>query len=196
MSAQAVTVENTADKTNVLMDQQVQQRGSLKNHLFRVEAPDNEKTKPQIQRDGPRGVFMTDPTSKMESVSTLKASYVPPKGPGVRLQGIRGELREKHLTQMISEKLHAEMNAPPPKTDFTSTFQKDFCIEGFVPVTPKTTQVHDYKNDPAVTFWSENLHRIQGVTTVKNLKAPFRKSATFSTPISEQLDEIEVPPDN
>lgn len=36
----------------------------------------------------------------------------------------------------------------------------------------------------------------QGVTAVKTQKAPFRKSALFSTPISERLDEIEVPPDN
>lgn len=36
----------------------------------------------------------------------------------------------------------------------------------------------------------------QGVTAVQNPKAPFRRSALFSTPISERLDEIELPPDN
>lgn len=36
----------------------------------------------------------------------------------------------------------------------------------------------------------------QGVTAVQSLKAPFRKSALFSTPISEQLDEIHLPPDS
>lgn len=36
----------------------------------------------------------------------------------------------------------------------------------------------------------------QGVTAIKSLKTPFRKSAFFSTPISERLDEIDLPPDN
>ncbi|XP_042369547.1 sperm-associated antigen 8-like [Plectropomus leopardus] len=88
------------------------------------------------------------------------------------------------------------MNPPTPKTDFCSTTQRDFCVEGFVPLTPETTQVHDYKSDQAITFWSENCQRVQGVTGVRNLKAPFKKSALFSTPISERLDEIELPPDN
>lgn len=36
----------------------------------------------------------------------------------------------------------------------------------------------------------------QGVTAIQTLKAPFRKSALFSTPIRERLDEIDLPPDN
>ncbi|XP_040013782.1 sperm associated antigen 8 isoform X2 [Xiphias gladius] len=161
-----------------------------------VAALDNEETKTQIQRHGHRGILTMDHESKMETVTTLKAAYVPPKSPGVRLQGIRGELFEKHITQMIRGKVHAELNPPPPKTDLCSTTQRDFCVEGFVPLTPETTQVHDYKTDQAVTFWSENYQRIQGVTAVQTLKAPFRKSALFSTPIGERLDEIEPPPDN
>ncbi|XP_071323122.1 sperm-associated antigen 8 isoform X1 [Trachinotus anak] len=179
-----------------------------------VAALDNEETKTQIQRHGHRGILTMDQESKMETVTTLKAAYVPPKSPGVRLKddllcmlrsslllyfhgsGIRGEFLEKHIAQMISDKIHAELNPPTPKTDFCSTTQRDFCVEGFVPLTPETTQAHDYKTDQAVTFWSENYQQIQGVTAVQTLKAPFRKSALFSTPISERLDEIEPPPDN
>ncbi|XP_044031043.1 sperm associated antigen 8 isoform X2 [Siniperca chuatsi] len=137
-----------------------------------------------------------DQESKMETVTTLKAAYIPPRSQGVRLRGIRGELLEKHIAQMISEKVHAERNPPTPKTDFCSTTQRDFCVEGFVPLTPDKTQVHDYKTDQAVTFWSENCQLIQGVTAIQTLKAPFRKSALFSTPISERLDELELPSDN
>lgn len=36
----------------------------------------------------------------------------------------------------------------------------------------------------------------QGVTAAQSLKAPFRKSALFSTPISERLDEIDLPPED
>ncbi|XP_070781212.1 sperm-associated antigen 8 [Enoplosus armatus] len=137
-----------------------------------------------------------DQESKMETVTTLKAAYVPPKSQGVRLRGIRSELFERHIAQVIRGEVHAERNPPTPKTDFCSTTQTDFCVQGFVPLTPETTQVNDYKTDQAVTFWSENCQRIQGVTAVQTLRAPFRKSAQFSTPISERMDEIEHPSDN
>ncbi|XP_003440134.1 sperm-associated antigen 8 isoform X4 [Oreochromis niloticus] len=134
--------------------------------------------------------------AKMESVTTLKAAYVVPKSPVVRLQGIRGELLKKHTAQMISEKIRADLNPQTPKTEYCSTTQKDFCVEGFVPFKPETTRIHDYKTDQAITFWSENCQRIQGVTAARSLKGPFRKSALFSTPITERLDEIDLPPDN
>ncbi|XP_031711500.1 sperm-associated antigen 8 isoform X2 [Anarrhichthys ocellatus] len=157
-----------------------------------------QKTRSQIQKHGRRGILMMDQESKMETVTTMKAAFVPPKSLGVRLRGARGELLEKHITEMIREKVHAELNPTDPslETDYCSTTQKDFCVEGFVPHIPETTQVHDYKTDQAVSFWSENCHRIQGATAVQNLKAPFRKSTLFSTPIGERLDEIELPPDN
>ncbi|XP_037607884.1 sperm associated antigen 8 [Sebastes umbrosus] len=161
-----------------------------------VVALDTQETRKPIQKRGHRELLTMDPECKMETVTTLMADYAPPKGPGVRLRGIRGELWEKDIAQMISEKVHAEMNPPIPKPDYRSTTHKDFCVEGFVPLTPETTQVHDYRADQAVTFWSENRQRIQGATAVETLRAPFRKSALFSTPISERLEEIELPLDN
>ncbi|XP_070707117.1 sperm-associated antigen 8 [Pempheris klunzingeri] len=172
------------------------QDGSYGEDSRAVAALDNEQTRTQIQRHGHRGLLTMDHESKMETVTTLRGAYILPKSPGVRLRGIRGELLEKHFAQTISEEIRAERNQPSPKTDFSSTTQRDFCVEGFVPLTPETAQVHDYKTDQAVTFWSENCQRIQGVTAVQTLKAPFRKSAMFSTPIGEQLDEMELPPDN
>ncbi|XP_037341528.2 sperm associated antigen 8 isoform X2 [Pungitius pungitius] len=163
----------------------------------RAVAPlDTQRTRLQILKQGHGGILTMDLGSKMETVTTLKASYVPPKGPVVRLRGIRGELLEKHIAEMMRDEVQAELNTQSPEMDYCSTTQKDFCVEGFVPLTPETTQVHDYKTDEAITFWSENYQRIQGVTAVQNPKAPFRKSALFSTPISERLDEIELPPDN
>lgn len=161
-----------------------------------VAALETKETKTQIQRHGHRGIITMDQDSKMETVTTLKAAYTPPKSQGVRLRGIRGQLLEKQITQMISEQIHAERNPPIPKTDYCTTTQRDFCVKGFVPHTHEKTQVHDYKTDQAVTFWSENYQRIQGVTAIQTLSAPFRKSALFSTPISERLDEIDLPPDS
>ncbi|KAM8828876.1 sperm-associated antigen 8 isoform 2-T2 [Spinachia spinachia] len=155
-----------------------------------------EKTRLQILKQGHGGLLTMAQESKMETVTTLRASYVPPKGLGVRLRGIRGELLEKHIAEKIRGEVQAELNTQSPEMDYCSTTQKDFCVEGFVPLTPETTQVHDYKTDEAVTFWSENYQRVQGVTAVQNPKAPFRKSALFSTPINERLDEIDLPPDD
>ncbi|XP_049909182.1 sperm associated antigen 8 [Epinephelus moara] len=182
MTEQPTTVINTTGKC--MLHNWAEERA--------VAALDNQETMMEIQKHGHRGILTVDQESKMEAVTTLRATYTPPKSPGVRLRGIRGELLEKHIAQMIREKIQADMNPPTPKTDFCSTTQKDFCVDGFVSVTPKSTQAHDYKNDQAVTFWSENCQRVQGVTTIKTLKAPFKKSALFSTPISERLDEIEL----
>lgn len=39
------------------------------------------------------------------------------------------------------DEVQAELNTPSPEMDYCSTTQKDFCVEGFVPLTPETTQV-------------------------------------------------------
>ncbi|XP_072228400.1 sperm-associated antigen 8 [Leuresthes tenuis] len=149
-----------------------------------------------IQKHGHKGILTTDFESPMESMTTSKASHVTPVGPRVRVRGIRRELLERHIAQIISEKVSNDLQPLTPRTDYSSTTQRDFCVEGFVPCRPQTTKVHDYKTDQAITFWSENYQRVQGVTPAQTLEAPFRKSALFSTPISERLDEIELPPDN
>ncbi|KAM4528215.1 sperm-associated antigen 8 [Odontesthes bonariensis] len=123
-----------------------------------------------IQKHGHAGILTTDRESRMESMTTSKASHVTPVGPGVRLRGIRRELLEKHVVQMISEKISEELKPLAPSTDYSSTTQRDFCVEGFVPRRPQTTKVHDYKTDQAVTFWSENYQRVQGVTAARTLK--------------------------
>ncbi|XP_060917000.1 sperm associated antigen 8 [Labrus mixtus] len=161
-----------------------------------VAALDQAENRFQIRRQGHKGILTLDQDTKMETVTTHRTDFLPPKGPGVRERGIRSELLEKHIALMIREKIQAEQNSPPAESDFCSTTQRDFCVEGFVPLTPELTQAHDYKSDAGVTFWSENRHHIHGVTAVQTLEAPFRKSAKFSTPISERLDEPELPPDN
>ncbi|XP_059214137.1 sperm associated antigen 8 [Centropristis striata] len=156
-----------------------------------VAALDSESCR-QIQKQGHRGILSLDQDSRMESVTTVTATFVPPRGPGVRLRGIRGELLEKHVSHIIREQIQSEMNPPAPKPDFCSTTRTDFCLSGFVARTPPATQLHDYKSDPAVTFWSENVQRVQGVTAAPTLRTPFNRSAAFSTPLEQQLDQPEL----
>ncbi|MEQ2241450.1 hypothetical protein ILYODFUR_025405, partial [Ilyodon furcidens] len=64
-----------------------------------VASPDIEDTK---KIHGHKGIFTTDQRCKMDTLTTYKATHVPLMGPGVRLRGIRRELLEKHITQVIS----------------------------------------------------------------------------------------------
>ncbi|XP_012719632.3 sperm associated antigen 8 [Fundulus heteroclitus] len=155
-----------------------------------------EDSKSTMRTQGDKGIFTIDQRCKMETLTTSKATYFPLKGPGVRLKGIRRELLEKQITQKIREKIHTELSPAAPEPDYSSTTQRDFSVPGFVPSRPKSTQVHDYRSEQAITFWSENCQQIQGVTPIRNLNAPFRKSALFSTPITQRLDEEELPPDD
>lgn len=51
-------------------------------------ALDSKETRTQIQKHGHRGIITMDQDSKMETTTTLKAVFIPPKGPGVRLRGM------------------------------------------------------------------------------------------------------------
>ncbi|XP_069563324.1 sperm-associated antigen 8 isoform X2 [Brachyistius frenatus] len=145
-------------------------------HILAEEgALDTEETKMQIRRHGHKGILTMNQEAKMETMTTLKAAYVTPRSPGVRLKGVRCELLEKRAAQMTSEKAHAERNPPTLQTEYSSTSHTDFCVKGFVPRKPETTQ---------------------GMTAAQTSKAPFRKSALFTTPISQRLDEEELPPDS
>uniref|UniRef100_A0A3P8TJM3 Sperm associated antigen 8 n=1 Tax=Amphiprion percula TaxID=161767 RepID=A0A3P8TJM3_AMPPE len=170
MSEQPAGEENKVGKC--LLSNRVEERASA--------GLDAEETKIHIQRHGHKGILSMDQESKMETMTTLKAAYAAPKSPGVRLRGTC-------LCLPPAKKLHAERNPPIPKTEYCSTTQTDFCVKGFVSSTPETTQVHDYKTDQAISFWSENYQRVQGVTAAQTSQAPFRKSAKFSTPISERM---------
>ncbi|XP_071390193.1 sperm-associated antigen 8 [Centroberyx affinis] len=186
MTSQTASAEKRVGKC--LLDNWVEERAAA--------VLDTDGSRVQIQKHGHRGILTVDLASKIEGVSTERASYIPPRGPGVRERGIRGELLEKHITQKISEKVHAEFSPAPPKTDFRSTTQKDFIVEGFVPLDPEPTNVYDYKTDQAVTFWSENHQRVQGVSAVRTSDTPFKKTSMFSTPVTEQLDQLVLPPEN
>lgn len=52
-----------------------------------MEDVDTQETRTQIQKHGHKGIITMDQESQMESVTTLRANFTPPKGPGVRLRG-------------------------------------------------------------------------------------------------------------
>ncbi|XP_054613513.1 sperm associated antigen 8 isoform X2 [Dunckerocampus dactyliophorus] len=155
-------------------------------------ADELEETRGHTQKRGHGGVFNINPGATMEKITTLRAAFAPPRSPGVRLRGIRSELLERRIAQIMREKIHAERNPPLPQTDFATITQRDFRVDGFIPQTTKITHLHDYKTEQAISYWSENYQQIQGVSAVESPNTPFRKCAQFSTPIEEQREEIEL----
>ncbi|KAJ7988424.1 hypothetical protein DPEC_G00323410 [Dallia pectoralis] len=150
---------------------------------------DNNKPRAHIHKNGHTGILTMDLSSRAQGDTTVKSAFTPPMGHGVRQRGMRGELLENSLLKKISEQTLAELNPEPPKTDFCSTTKQDYKVKDFQPFLPAPQRDHDYKRDQAITFWNENHQQIQGGTPVRTRDTPFKKNATFSTPISELMDD-------
>ncbi|XP_043094748.1 sperm associated antigen 8 [Puntigrus tetrazona] len=145
----------------------------------------------RVHKHGHTGILTVDVTAKAQRISTFKAAFISPKNPGVRQKGSRAELLENDLIKRISDQIHAEMNAEPPAPELCSVSKADYKAQGFKSVRAQLTTDHDYKAEQAVTFWSDNYQKIQGVTAVKTKNRPFQRNAAFSTPIGEQLDQLD-----
>ncbi|KAG7314813.1 hypothetical protein KOW79_022116 [Hemibagrus wyckioides] len=149
---------------------------------------DNTGPTSDIHKNGHKGILTVDFSSKLNGVSTLKSAFTSPKGTWVRQKGLRSELLQKHLIKSISEQVHAELTPQPPAPELYSVTRADYTAQGFQSVQPTPSTDRDYRTDEAITFWRENFDKIQGVTAVRNRDAPFKKNASFTTPISERLD--------
>ncbi|XP_053266647.1 sperm associated antigen 8 [Pleuronectes platessa] len=135
-----------------------------------IPALDNGDNASLVQRRGHFGIITMNQDHELERLTTSRATFVAPKSHNVRQKGIRGELMETLLAERIRERIQAEQNPPIPKTDFCSTSQREFRAEGFVPLSPESTQVHDYKTEEAITFWSENQQRVEVCLVVPRLR--------------------------
>ncbi|XP_076829447.1 sperm-associated antigen 8-like isoform X2 [Brachyhypopomus gauderio] len=139
---------------------------------------------------GWRREFLTvDTASKVHGGSTVKSAYTTLKGPVLRQRGLRTELLQKYLIESISEQVHAELKPKPSAHNLCSVTRADYTAQGFKPTCPAMATDRYYKTDQAITFWSENCQKIQGVTPVGTRDTPFKKNASFSTPINESLDD-------
>ncbi|XP_016416188.1 sperm-associated antigen 8-like [Sinocyclocheilus rhinocerous] len=141
-----------------------------------------------VHKYGHTGILTMEVAAKVQGISTFKATFNSPKSLGVRQKGSRAELLENDLIKRISDQIHAEMNTEPPAPELCSVTKADYKVEGFKSVRAPLTTDHDYT---AITFWSDNYQKIQGVTAVKTKDHPFKRNATFSTPTGEQLDQLD-----
>ncbi|XP_067296088.1 sperm associated antigen 8 isoform X2 [Pseudorasbora parva] len=145
----------------------------------------------RVHKYGHTGILTMDVAAEVQGISTFQAAFNAPKILGVRQKGRRTELLENELIKRISDQIHAELNADPPDTEMCSMTKADYKVEGFKSVHTPLTMDHDYTTEQAITFWSDNYKKIQGVTAVKIKDSPFKRNATFSTPIGEQIDHLD-----
>ncbi|XP_075189048.1 sperm-associated antigen 8-like [Anomaloglossus baeobatrachus] len=90
----------------------------------------------------------------------------------------------------VSQDFLEELKSPLEETKvLESTSRRDYRVEGFSPQTPSPSKAQDYRTEQAKSFWTDNVHRITGVSDVRTRDSPFKKSSAFSTPISRYLDQ-------
>ncbi|KAH3843966.1 sperm-associated antigen 8-like [Dreissena polymorpha] len=149
------------------------------------------ESKAQLFRDGHVGVLTINVDSKLESETTVRASYKKPVHPGIPLEGKKNDLmRQMYMEQAIQDVFKDDINIPQPEPlDYKSVTAKDFNKDDFVHVPPKPTKNHNYRTEQPVSFWSEHKDRITGVTSVKTRDTPFRRNDAFSQPIDEYFDD-------
>ncbi|XP_056313004.1 sperm associated antigen 8 [Danio aesculapii] len=154
-----------------------------------------DSTRPRtcIHKHGHTGILTTDVAAKVQGTSTFRAAFNASTSLGMRQRGRRTELLENDLIKRIRDEIHADLNADPPIAELSSVTKADYKVEGFksVRACPNSTMGHEYTTEQAITFWSDNYQKIQGMTAVKRKDSPFKRSAAFSTPIGEQLDQLD-----
>lgn len=139
-------------------------------------------------KDGHPEILSQGLGAEEELTSTYRVSHKAPEKPGVRTVGRKKELLERALYAEVSNQLNDELNAPPPPTEFVSTTQKDFDVEGFKHELPAPEREHNVETEQPITFWSEHKQKIHGVSQVKTFDTPFKKNSSFSTPIEESFE--------
>ncbi|XP_017163471.1 sperm-associated antigen 8 [Poecilia reticulata] len=183
-----------------MAEEEIRPRGILKDNWVEenaVAALNIDDKNESVRLNGHEELITINRGCKMETLSVFSTSYIPLKSPGLRVKGVRKELLEKHLSRMMREKILDELKPVEPelKPDYRTTQRCHFCAPGFFPSRPEASTDHNYRNEDAITFWSDNVQNIQRVSTFKNPNAPFKKSSQFSTRIQDRLDEEELPDD-
>ncbi|XP_025031746.1 sperm-associated antigen 8 isoform X2 [Python bivittatus] len=94
-------------------------------------------------------------------------------------------LYQKHSKSLIED----EVYPPLEPMESLSTTRRDYKQEGFLSVPPPPTQPHDYWLEQPQTFWLEHAQQVPGTSSIRTGDTPFKKCATFTTPVPEHLGQ-------
>ncbi|XP_042749835.1 sperm-associated antigen 8 [Lagopus leucura] len=142
-----------------------------------------------IYRHGHRGLLAPLHAPVSLPCSTTKDAFRPPHRIPLLAQGQREAMLERMLYQKYRQELMEEIHPPPGSMETLSTTHQDYRAGGFQPTPPLTTQPHNYHMEQPRSFWLERVHSVPGVTCIRAGDSPFRRNATFSTPITEYLEQ-------
>ncbi|XP_040276597.1 sperm-associated antigen 8 [Bufo bufo] len=148
-------------------------------------------TKGQVHRHGHKGILSTQLLANMAKSTTHQDSYRRPGSDNTRQHtGLREEKLKTLLYHKYSQDILEELVSPIEETKVTeSTTRRDYQVEGFLAQAPTPSKRHDYRTEQAVTFWTDNMHGITGVSDIRTRDSPFKRSSAFTTPISHYLDQ-------
>uniref|UniRef100_A0ABM5FUX9 Sperm-associated antigen 8 n=1 Tax=Pogona vitticeps TaxID=103695 RepID=A0ABM5FUX9_9SAUR len=159
------------------------------NHLDRVPSLDG-GSEGFVYRHGHRGLLSLDVLAGSATSTTMKDSYRRPRRTGLPVRGQRQAMLEWCLYQKHSKDVFEEQVATShPPMDAKSVTRQDYGREGFLSVPPAPTKPHDYRLEQPRTFWTEHARQVPGVSAIRTSDMPFRKCATFTTPVTEYLDQ-------
>ena len=179
-SVNTMRVNNSGGRT--LLENWVEERACKQ-----YEEPDKKQS--HLHKYGHKGILTTNFESKVENLSTTKDSYRQPSGSGTRAKGRKLELLEKQLIEKLSSEVQAEFHPPPSPPDYKSVTKRDFFSNEFTPIERVPERFHDVVREQPLTYWSEKVNIVHGVSQVQTKDTPFRKNASFSTPVENQLND-------
>uniref|UniRef100_A0A8C0HDI5 Uncharacterized protein n=1 Tax=Chelonoidis abingdonii TaxID=106734 RepID=A0A8C0HDI5_CHEAB len=142
-------------------------------------------------RHGHRGLLTLQLLSQLANSTTMKDSYRRPQRTGLPVRGeawgvLRRGKPSAHPRSSGSlggcSSLHSQRALPADGHALRLCF----------------SQPHDYHLEQPHTFWLESARQLPGVSNIRTSDTPFRRNATFTTPISDYLDQplpYAVPPD-
>ncbi|XP_061333152.1 sperm-associated antigen 8 [Pezoporus flaviventris] len=121
--------------------------------------------------------------------STTMDTYCPPHSVLMLGQGRREAMLKAMLYHKYREEMLKKISSPRMPMESTSVTHQDYQPKGCLSAPSPPSQPHDYFTEQPCSFWLEQARSLTGVTNIRSGDSPFAKDASFSTPITESLDQ-------
>ncbi|XP_062984884.1 sperm-associated antigen 8 [Elgaria multicarinata webbii] len=159
------------------------------NDLDRVPSPEC-GTEGFFFRHGHHGLLTLQSLAGLAKSTTMKDCYRRPWRTGLPVRGQREAMLEWLLYQKHSKEVFEEAVHPPSEPmESLSTTHRDYCRDGSLSGPPVPSKAHDYRLEQPQTFWLEHARQVPGVSNIRTGDTPFKKNATFTSPVTEYLDQ-------
>lgn len=143
----------------------------------------------QMLRNGHKGLLTLNTTAPAEKLTTNRSSYAKPTFPQVAQMGKLFQQEYQKAVQESTTKLQQATTPEKQKMETQSVKQQDFDQVDFIFQPPQPTRQHDLYRENGDSFWTDNAHKIQGVSQQRVANFPFRKNTAFSKPYTEYHGE-------